>query len=107
MANAHFYVVYAEADGVARVIFPGGVRLPTAAEAARDKWLGQPGPPAVEHRWESTDEKGSLLVKGLIPKLAFRLVAQTPDGRQYPMTESTVAPGHTQDLGTVKLPVPP
>lgn len=106
MANAHFYVVYAEADGIPRVIFPGGVRVPTAADVARYKWLGQPGPPAVEHRWESTDEKGSFLVKGLIPKLAFRLVAQSPEGQEYPMTETSVAPGQTQDLGRLKLPVP-
>jgi hypothetical protein len=106
LAKAQFYIVYAEADGVPRVIFPGGFRLPTAADAARFKWLGQTGPPAVEHRWESTDENGSFVVNGLIPRLAFRLVAWTSDGKEFPMTDTSVAPGHDLDLGTVKLPVP-
>jgi len=37
------------------------------------------GPPAVEHGWEFTDENGPFLVRGRIPRLAFRLVARTPD----------------------------
>jgi beta-lactamase regulating signal transducer with metallopeptidase domain len=104
LAHARFYLAYAEADSVPRVIFPGGWRIPTADEYDRARWLGVAAPP-VDHRWESTDENGAFLVRGVIPDLAFQLFASTGQYKTDALAVTRVRPNRFLDLGTLKLPV--
>jgi hypothetical protein len=104
MARTRLYLAYAEADGVPRVIFPGGWRIPTDVEVERARWMGGAAPP-VEHRWEVTDENGAFLVRGVIPDLAFQLFASTSQYSTDPLAVTRVLPNRHLDLGTLKLPV--
>jgi beta-lactamase regulating signal transducer with metallopeptidase domain len=104
LAHARFYLAYAEADGVPRVIFPGGWRIPTADEYDRARWMGVAAPPA-DHRWETTDDDGAFLVRGVIPRLAFQLFASAGQYSTDPLAVTRVLPNRNLDLGTLKLPV--
>jgi beta-lactamase regulating signal transducer with metallopeptidase domain len=105
LAHARFYLAYAEADGVPRVIFPGGWRIPTADESSRVLSLGVAYPPPVDHRWETTDEDGAFLVRGVIPRLAVQIFASTSQYKTAPLAVTRVLPNRFLDLGTLKVPV--
>jgi hypothetical protein len=116
LADAHFGLVYDDAQGVAHVTFPGGRWVPSANEAIRERRTRDDLVPAsLINREETSDNDGRFQIRHVVPGARYHLqiVIDQPRrrlGLRAPMQaskkivhEGTVSAGQVLDVGDLRI----
>ena len=115
MTEAHFRLVFEDADGIPRIVFPPGHRVRTEAETKRDQLVDGFSDRRGLTVAQASDIQGGFRIEDIIPGTTFHLIALPtraepklgPKARvaagEKTIAETAILPGQTLDLGDVLL----